>query len=160
MQRNPYAPPRTSVDGAPTPPDTADLASRTRRLCNFLIDLVAQAMLLAVILVVLAIKTPDLARSLFPALQGILQYPIAVGIHVLYYLPSEALFGLTMGKLVTGTRTVAASGAAATFLQILGRTLIRLIPLEPLTFLLGPLPVGLHDVWSGTCVVRRSSMSR
>ncbi len=71
---------------------------------------------------------------------------------VLYYLSSEALFGRTLGKLVTRTRVVSESGGPATFWQLLMRTLYRLMPFEGFSFLATRRP-GWHDRWSKTRVV-------
>jgi hypothetical protein len=65
---------------------------------------------------------------------------------------SEALFGRTLGKLVTRTRVVSESGAPATFWQLLMRTLYRLMPFEGFSFLATRRP-GWHDRWSKTRVV-------
>ena len=74
------------------------------------------------------------------------------GLMLVYYLPSEALFGRTVGKLVTRTRVVSQSGGPPDFLQVLRRTLIRFVPFEPFSFL-SKRSVGLHDRWSETRVV-------
>jgi uncharacterized RDD family membrane protein YckC len=70
-----------------------------------------------------------------------------------YYLVMEAAFGRTIGKLATGTRVVTVEGGAASFGQILGRTLCRLIPFEAFSFLTEN-AVGWHDSIPKTRVVK------
>lgn len=73
---------------------------------------------------------------------------------LLYYVPSEVLFGVTLGKLVTGTRVVTETGETPSLNQVLGRTVTRFVPFEMLSFLGGKgRPVGWHDSWSSTRVV-------
>lgn len=77
---------------------------------------------------------------------------VGIALYVLYYLTFEAAFGWTFAKLITKTRVVDASGAKPKFIKVLGRSLARIVPFEPFSFL-GENPVGWHDKWSGTRVV-------
>jgi uncharacterized RDD family membrane protein YckC len=65
----------------------------------------------------------------------------------------EVAFGATVGKLITGTRVVSADGGSARAGQVIGRTFARIIPFEPLSFLVGDTTTGWHDSLSGTKVV-------
>gem|GEM_PF-1970762 len=71
-----------------------------------------------------------------------------------YFWSLETFFGVSIGKLLTGTRVVTVDGYRATAWQILGRTLIRFIPIEAFSFMSSN-PVGWHDRWSNTRVVPR-----
>lgn len=152
MEHNPYAPPRVEVSTPVLPPEGGDLASRGRRLVNLLIDTVGYYLLLLFVSIFMAAIDPRLVLLMT---LGARRYLFVFAVIILYYLPSEALFGRTLGKLVTRTRTVSESGAAATFGQIFTRTVVRLIPFELFTFLGSP-PVGLHDKWSRTRVIRNN----
>ena len=150
MARNPFPPPAQLED-----PKLGryELASSARRLTNYLIDwwcLVVLASLLAAIAASALDRDID---TLFDDSNLYLLNVVAVAASVLYYVSCESLAGRTLGKLITGTRLVTVSGGRPTFGQILLRTVIRLIPLEAISFL-GKSPVGLHDRWSGTRVVR------
>ena len=80
---------------------------------------------------------------------------------LLYYVPSEVFFGVTLGKLVTSTRVVTETGEAPSLNQVLGRTLTRFVPFEIFSFLGGKgRPVGWHDSWSSTRVVPARSQLR
>lgn len=150
MAHNPYAPPRAEVGAPAETADAVELASGWRRFVNMLIDALGFYVLAIVVGVLLSFVDQSLldAMTMYP-----LAYLFGLAVMILYYVPSETLFGRTLGKLVTGTRTVSESGAPASFLQILGRTLSRLIPFELLTFVSKP-HVGLHDRLSHTRVIR------
>ncbi len=79
-----------------------------------------------------------------------------ISLYILYYLILEACFGTTLGKLITGTKVVNKEGNKPRFLQILGRTFARYIPLEPLSYIFGRYPIGWHDMLSGTYVVSKT----
>jgi uncharacterized RDD family membrane protein YckC len=72
-----------------------------------------------------------------------------------YHLTFEAIFQKTLGKVLTGTKVVSVTGEKPSFLALLGRTLARYIPFEPLSFLFyGSYPTkGWHDRLSRTLVV-------
>jgi uncharacterized RDD family membrane protein YckC len=70
---------------------------------------------------------------------------------LLYYIVLEGVSGQTLGKFLTNTIVVAADGGVPTWRQIIVRSFVRLVPLEPLSFLWGDR--GWHDTWSGTRVV-------
>jgi len=76
----------------------------------------------------------------------------------LYHLIFEALFQRTIGKIFTGTKVVNIQGEKPSLLALLGRTLARYIPFEPLSFLFyGAYPTkGWHDRLSRTLVVPKS----
>lgn len=149
-----YIAPQAEVSDAPAASATNERepASRRRRLANALIDTLCYYALTAV--VAIAIATID--ASLFENLSTAGQYIFASSIMLLYYLLSEALFGRTLGKLLTRTRVVSESGGPPDFRQALTRTLVRLVPFEAFTFL-SKKPVGLHDRWSGTRVISMRS---
>ena len=70
-----------------------------------------------------------------------------------YYLLFEGIWQSTPGKWITGTKVVRRDGRKPHFGQILGRTLARIIPFEPFSFLTNPHPLGWHDRLSRTLVV-------
>lgn len=131
---DPYAPPQADEDESTAREPRLELAvaSQSARFLNSVIDSI-----------VLAVVSGG-AKN--PAGQLLLMFG--------YYWGLEAFFGATLGKLVTRTRVVAVDGRPATAWQILGRTLIRFIPVEALSFMSSN-PVGWHDRWSNTRVVPR-----
>ncbi len=115
-----------------------------------LVDTVGYLLLIRVITIVVALVNV----SLLDAISGVAgHFFYSIAVMILYYVPSEVLFGRTLGKLVTGTRVVTETGGPPTFAPVLTRTTTRLIPAESLTFFRKP-SIGLHDRWSNTRVVR------
>jgi uncharacterized RDD family membrane protein YckC len=141
---NPYAPPKTSE--GPLAVSAEDLidASQGQRFANLLIDEVMVVVGASILLVPATIANGGAAP-----LGGRL---IGIATLLAYYILCEAIFGRTLGKLITGTRVVTLDGGKPGFAKILGRSVARLVPFEPFSFLAGP--NGWHDRWSGTRVVR------
>ena len=55
---------------------------------------------------------------------------------LLYYPIFETIWGRTVGKFMLGTKVISVDGSKASFVQVLGRTVCRMIPLEPFSMLL------------------------
>ncbi|WP_437677208.1 RDD family protein [Sorangium sp. So ce131] len=145
---NPYQPPKADVTAAPDPDARSRmrLASAGRRFANLLLDYVG--ILLFTFLVGMLfglIGQEDLIDQTNDTLFGILMM-------LLYYVGAESLFGVTFGKLITGTRVVMEDGSRAGVGRIIVRTLCRFIPFEAFTFLQRS-GVGLHDGLSKTRVI-------
>ena len=135
------------------------LASKGKRLGNYLIDLIAHYIisslvggLIGILLVVLGYESIALGADestgfkIFSALLGIV-------LLTTYYTICEFYFkGKTLGKLITKTRAVTVENQYMTFRQTLIRSLCRLIPFEALSFLGGD-NNGWHDSMSKTKVI-------
>lgn len=131
---NPFEPPKAESD-RPRAWDEEGIdyfvsASQGARFTNYFVDTIIQV----IIMVVLG---SDLWLAVFFG----------------YYLFFETAFGKTPGKWLTKTRVISKTGRRPRFMQILGRTLTRLVPFEPFSFF-GRKGRGWHDGWSGTRVVR------
>lgn len=127
-------------------PSTFIDAERSVRLANFLIDMVA-VIVLHFIVTMLLLTTLDE--------QNILRHPaghvgVFVTVYVLYYLISEGMTQRTFGKMLSNTRVISQGGRTPKGTRVLIRTLCRLIPLEPLSFMLG---FNWHDRFSKTRVI-------
>jgi len=148
MDHNPYAAPR--VDVALPEPAAADqeLAGKGRRFANLILDTFGYELVVFVLAFALSLSSRSLAEAVAAH-----SFLFAIAIMLAYYTGCETLFGRTLAKLVTGTRVVSETGDPATFRQVLIRTLCRMVPFEPFSCLGDP-PVGWHDRWSGTRVVR------
>jgi uncharacterized RDD family membrane protein YckC len=149
---SPYAPPNSEVRGVVLDPPTRErLATAEQRLRNFAIDILATYAIDALL------SFTCRALGLIPFL---LEHTSAVAVVILliptlYRMVVEAVWGRTLGKLVTGTRVVALDGGAPSTAQIVGRSFARMIPFEPLSFFGGAgRPVGWHDSLSRTRVIR------
>ena len=122
-------------------------AGQGRRLANYLIDLVVYYALSFCMGIILALT----------GMSYILQNQIALLAFTLclffaYFLVMESTTARTVGKLFTGTRVISAVSEPLTFNQVLVRSLSRMIPLEPFSFL-GGTTSGWHDTLSKTRVV-------
>ncbi len=125
-----------------------DLATTGQRFSNMLIDTVMYlifSMIVGVILGVLGFY--ESLKEMNDTLFGLILMTV-------YFLPQEAIWGRTIGKLVTKTKVVSIDGKNVTFLKALGRTVCRIIPFEAFTFLGGDgHPHGLHDKLPKTKVI-------
>lgn len=72
-----------------------------------------------------------------------------------YYLLSEYFFKKTIGKLITRTSVVNIDGNVPSLIQILIRTIVRLLFIfDMMLLVLKKQPERLHDLWSNTIVVK------
>jgi hypothetical protein len=115
---------------------TSELASKSIRLGNCIIDLVSiYTLSLAIILV---------TKSYFN------DTSILLSVFICYYFLLEGIFGQTIGKHITKTRIVYLKKKNRWF-WLLMRTLLRLNPFNQISFLFG-LDIGTHDQLSFTRV--------
>lgn len=70
--------------------------------------------------------------------------------YLAYYFITESLWGKSPAKFLTKTRVVDIGGGDADWMAIIGRSFCRVIPFEPVSFLLGK---DWHDTLSNTRVV-------
>jgi uncharacterized RDD family membrane protein YckC len=118
-----------------------------------------------------------IAAALFSVVVGLISgdapmpgWAIAVAIipFLAYFLLTEWLWGLTVGKLLFGLRVRQISGERCTARQIAIRTVLRLVEVNP--FCLGELPAAIMlfftarrqrigDWLAGTVVVKKSNLS-
>jgi uncharacterized RDD family membrane protein YckC len=148
---NPYAPTQAALNEVTVedPSEVLEPAPRWRRVVNQLLDLVGitiAATLVAIALRVVSVAVNiDVMQSAGPL--------FGFGVVFLYYFVCEAVFGQTLGKLVTGTRLVTESGARAPIWLVLFRSIYRFVPLEPLS-IFSRRRIMWHDLWSKTRVVQ------
>ncbi len=122
------------------------LASRGKRLANYLLDFFIFLFSLFAVVFVWAMFS-DVSET--DTVLNIIVY----GGYILYSLLFEWLLGRTPGKMITGTQVINEQGQPISFWQALGRSLARLIPFDSLTFISSARPRGLHDKVSSTWVV-------
>ncbi len=131
------------INEAPIP------ASKELRLANHIVDLVVVNVLVFGVGLVSAL----LAGANEEAGSDLQVIVLSLAVPLIYYVIFEALWGRTIGKLLTGTRVVNEWGAPATLGQVVGRSFGRLIPFEAFSFL-GKTGRGWHDSLSRTFVVK------
>ncbi|MGD1949236.1 MAG: RDD family protein [Leptolyngbyaceae cyanobacterium] len=127
-------------------------AANWKRLVNYIIDIVGYLIINLVLglligtIVAITGNIDFLESDAFDALSSLL----ALVVLFFYYFFFELLFQATPGKLITQTRVISRQEAPLEASTIALRTLIRLVPFEPFSFLFGE---GWHDKWSNTMVV-------
>lgn len=131
-----------------------ELANNKLRLINFLIDFV-------IIVIVCMLLFYLFSRVYFSfglnekiADGEIVRIDVLIlVVMLLYYLLLESLTYKTVAKYITKTKVVNKEGGNPTFLQIVLRTLFRIIvPLDVLTYIFGS--KGWHDKFSSTEVIK------
>jgi len=126
-------------------------AERWRRFVNAIVDYIGFFVLSLVIGVILGLAGgADAAEKLEGPL---MQYLTGIIVMLLYYVPQEAMFGRTLGKLVTGTKVVDENGNPPSWGSAFGRTLCRFIPFEAFSFFKSDAR-GWHDSIPKTYVVK------
>jgi uncharacterized RDD family membrane protein YckC len=128
------------------------IAKQWLRLTNSIVDLIAIFILWVVIIGCLVLFGFD---QVYASAQREVTLRIAwifLPTFWIYYLVAEFFFQRTLGKVLSKTKVVTKAGLKPGFLQILGRTLSRSIPFEYLSYLRSP--TGIHDILSGTRVVK------
>ena len=147
MEENIYQAPKSDISIQINYSDY-ELATTGKRFANMLLDFVFYLMFSFIVGTAFTLAgAGDSIANVNDNLLGII-------LITLYYFPQEAIWGRTLGKLVTNTKVVTLDGKKASFLQALGRTFCRFIPFEAFTFLGGKgKPHGLHDRLPKTKVI-------
>ena len=134
-------------------------ASHGARFVNYLIDVVffyalvfIGGIIYAIVAVPTTISSGESASYGRDKASGTLEiylvaYLAYVGVYTIF---EGATKGRTLGKLITGTRAMQINGAPITWKDALIRSLIRIVPFEPLSGFGTP----WHDKWSNTQVVK------
>jgi uncharacterized RDD family membrane protein YckC len=150
-ESNPYAAPVASPAFA-VPPVSLDRpvpVGRWPRFFNFLIDRVVIAGMSFVVGVLGAIFFGATEETF----SGFANIAVSYGLTFIYYTFMEGVTGTTLGKLVTGTKIIGEDGLRPSFGKMLQRSLCRLIPFEPLSYLASDAR-GWHDTITKTWVVK------
>ena len=142
---SPYAPPESTLAPEGLQVQAAPDATLGRRFWNYVIDAIAVQLGSTAVTVVVVAVWPDLLSNFF------VSFAFGTALYAAYFGLFEAAFGRTPAKWITGTRVVARDGSTPTLDAIALRTLVRLIPFEPFSFLFAN--SGWHDRMSETRVV-------
>jgi len=129
---NPYTAPQSEVTLPLVAPVELRVVSRWLRLANLLIDYIAQlgiGFMIGLLIALLGLADPFLAAGKLG------EYGLGVLILLFYYTLVEGLFGVSLGKLITGTKVVNQDGSRLSFKGAIKRSLCRLIPFEAFSFL-------------------------
>lgn len=136
-------------------------ASKGARFANYIIDVLAIYALAFVIgiiygAILLSGATSMDGTELDESSVGtatLLIYLVTFSVVIGYFTIMEATTnGRTIGKFVTGTQALQKDGSRITWQKALVRTLVRMVPLEPLVALFSE---PWHDSWTNTVVVKK-----
>lgn len=132
------------------------IASFNKRILNLFIDTILSilfvflfAFVLGYILAFLGLYKEDMFND--ESFNQLLVYLSTF----IYYLIFEFLFGKTPAKYFTRTKVVTELGDRPNFLMIFKRSLFRFVLFDVFSFS-GKYPIGWHDKWSKTRVVRNN----
>ncbi len=137
-------------------PDNQYEASTNKRFLNHLIDSIfyyvfSFAVGGAIGLIMYDVPGLYSAFSWFTENGKLGDYALGIIIVLLFYIFFESVFEVTPGKILTKTRVVSENGGKAPFLNIVGRTFVRLIPFDAFSFF--GASRGFHDRFSKTKVI-------
>lgn len=127
------------------------LATSGKRFLTFLIDRVATFGLVYLVGGLIADFMPLDKRVELAEITGI-DYIISYIVYYLFYVVLEGTTGRTLGKFITGTKVLSYNYERASLLQIMGRSLVRLVPFEQFSILFGKEGMW-HDQASNTITV-------
>ena len=134
------------------------LASQGARLLNFSIDLLVFMTITYAILISIFSLNPELKQQYIEfdnrsSVSWILKLSKWLIFIVSYSLMEFLLRGKTIGKFITKTRAVTENNKMLSIKDALLRSLYRMIPFEPFSFL-GASLTGWHDRLSKTIVIK------
>jgi uncharacterized RDD family membrane protein YckC len=133
-------------ESAPVP------ASMGKRLVNYLVDMIASALALQLVMAALYSRYPAFVKNLtldpydFRNLLTIWLF-----VCVFLSLQEALLHGKTLGKMITRTRAVRLDGSPISTELAFTRSIIRAVPFEAFSILIFGRP--WHDRWSRTMVI-------
>ena len=133
------------------------LAGKMQRLGNCLIDSIVIAVITSLVFVAAGLlyrfSGDDRLLLWLAEMNGFEAFALVAIINTAYYVFFEwATAGRTIGKYATSNRVLRPDGQKLTIVDVLLRSLIRLVPFEALTFI-GEFSNGWHDSISKTAVV-------
>ena len=125
------------------------------RFANYIIDVIVYYIICFLLGIVLAASgSADILTDPNSAAAAELKMQlIGILLWMIYYSVLEGFFGITIGKLITGSIVVDNEGNKISFGKAVLRTLSRLVPFEPFSFLGSGR--GWHDRWTDTYVVNK-----
>ncbi len=135
------------------------LASKTERFLNFVLDLAIIGILVlafrTTINIIAEISENVSLHNWVSNLSFEIQLLFGILVLIFYYSLTEIYFSRSFAKYFTKTLVVKADGSKPNRKSIIIRTMSRLIPFEPFSYL-SPNSQGWHDQLSVTYVVKKS----
>lgn len=132
------------------------LTSKQKRVLNWIIDILIMKFIVVIVLFFLNSYTIANRIYSFDMIERYLFWSIIIFV---YYSTTEFFLSRSLAKYFTKTIVVMEDGSKPDISTILVRTLVRIFPFEPLSFLRGR-ALGLHDEKSRTFVVMKSKFEQ
>ncbi|RVT78414.1 RDD family protein [Flavobacterium sufflavum] len=132
------------------------LASKQKRVLNWIIDIIIMRFIVYLALTFMNSSAISNRINSFDMIERYLFWSIIIFI---YYGITEVFLSRSLAKYFTKTIVVMEDGSKPDIITILVRTLVRIFPFEPLSFLRGR-TLGLHDEKSRTFVVMKSKLEQ
>jgi len=130
------------------------LASKQKRVLNWIIDIIIMRFIVHLILILVDSSAISTKINSFNLIERYLFWSFIIFI---YYGVTEIFLSRSLAKYFTKTIVVIKDGSKPDVMTVLIRTLVRIFPFEPLSFLKGR-DFGLHDKYSKTFVVIKSKL--
>lgn len=123
-------------------------AKGSKRFGNYVIDFIVQNVVISlpmlIAMLLFYVFDYDSMLIYFTELEGIGDFMLTIVLMLLYYVTMETLTQRTVGKYVTNTMVVMEDGTKPDAGTIFKRSLCRLIPFDPFSYL-GDRTRGWHD---------------
>jgi uncharacterized RDD family membrane protein YckC len=132
------------------------LAPKQKRVLNWIIDIIIMRFIVYLVLTFMNSSAISNRINSFDMIEHYLFWSIIIFI---YFGVTEAFLSRSLAKYFTKTIVVMEDGSKPDTMTILARTLVRIFPFEPLSFLRGR-TLGLHDEKSKTFVVMKSKLEQ
>ncbi|WP_141454647.1 RDD family protein [Pseudoxanthomonas sp. z9] len=155
--QDPYRAPAITAVPTAIAESVGEPATKVRRFFNWLIDKMVMWGVVLLAAILYSVFVDDAWLLWMETAPWWADYVVAYALILVYYTLMEGLFGVTVGKLITGTRVVDEHGQRVAVPRALLRSLCRLIPFEIFSLLLSDdaNPRGWHDSLPRTRVVMR-----
>jgi uncharacterized RDD family membrane protein YckC len=140
-------------------PVELEMASQGKRFGTFIIDYVLSQFVVGILTVIYILLNPNYIEETEGINGKTTGMDLLLGFSgfILYYAFFEFICkGRTIGKMICGTRALTNDGEMINLGAALKRTLCRIVPFEPFSFL-GRYASGWHDRWTDTMVVTEKS---
>ena len=132
------------------------LASKQIRVVNWIIDLMIIRFIVYLVLIFSNSSVFSNRMKSFDMIERYLFWSIII---FMYYGITEIFLSRSLAKYFTKTIVVMEDGSKPDVMTVLIRSLVRIFPFEPFSFLRGR-SMGLHDQYSKTFVVLKSKLDQ